>query len=99
VRWQAHLVRLAILPHHAARLCVEEIAQDRQTYKTGIPLECWVQAASTLGPLQEGTPLAISGTLQWKAWENAGKKEGSLVVSTLSVEVLAPGLAAEERSA
>jgi hypothetical protein len=50
-------------------------------------------------PLQEGTPLAVSGKLTWKSWEKAGKKEGSLVVSTLRVEVLTPVLAAEERSA
>jgi single-stranded DNA-binding protein len=81
-------------PCCTARLCVEELGKDGQVYKTWMPLECWGQAAITLGLLQEGTPRAISSKLQWKAWEKDGKKQGSLVVSYCTGEVLTLALAA-----
>jgi hypothetical protein len=42
----------------------------------------------TLSPLPKGAPLAVTGKLRWKSWEKDGKKQGNLVVSCFSLEVL-----------
>ena len=85
-------------PCCTARLCVEEQGKDGQTYKLYVPLEAWGQAAISLGPLPEGTTVALSGKLKWKSWLKNGEKQGSLVVMTSQVEVLspAPALASKE---
>lgn len=80
-------------PCCAARLCVEEVGKDGQVYKLWVPVEAWGQAAITLGSLPDGTPLALTGKLKWKSWEQAGKKAGMLVVTCWQVEVLSPALA------
>jgi single-stranded DNA-binding protein len=75
-------------PCVSARLCVEEVGKDGQTYRLWVPVEAWAQAAVTLAPLGEGTPLAISGKLKWKSWTKDGQRQGSLVVSCFTVDVL-----------
>jgi hypothetical protein len=51
-------------PCCTARLCIEEVGKEGQTYRLYVPVEAWGQAAITIGPLQEGTPMAISGKLK-----------------------------------
>jgi single-stranded DNA-binding protein len=75
-------------PSCHARLCVTELGKDGQTYRVYVPFEAWGAAAITISPLAAGTPIAISGKLKWKSWEKDGRKQGSIVVSTVAVEVL-----------
>jgi hypothetical protein len=75
-------------PCCTGRVCLEELGKDGQTYRVYVPLEAWGQAALTLGGLPVGTPLAISGKLKWKSWVKDGQKQGTLVVSCFTVEVL-----------
>jgi single-stranded DNA-binding protein len=78
-------------PCCSARLCVEEMGKDGQTYKLWVPLEAWGAAAVTIGPLQEGATVAASGKLKWRSWtDREGTKQGALVVTCWHVEVLSP---------
>jgi single-stranded DNA-binding protein len=83
-------------PCCTARLCVTEAGKDGQIFKTWIPIECWGQAAISLSPLVEGTRLAVHGKLKWKSWLKDGQKQGSLIVSCFSLEVLSEASATHQ---
>jgi hypothetical protein len=74
-------------PCVSARVCIEELGKDGQTFRVYVPIECWGQAAVTIGPLRAGTPIELIGKLKWKSWHKDGQRQGSLMVSTVQVTV------------
>jgi single-strand DNA-binding protein len=76
-----------------ARLCVAE-ESNGQTYRVWVPIEGFGRAAQVLAELTEGDACLIKGKLKWKSWEKDGKKQGTFIVSTWSVQALAVAEAA-----